>query len=81
MPLCEDYEEFMSSKLADIRNASTVPMAGSITAANFLSGFVPENCKWAHLDIAGSATVKGKHEESTGRPMGLLFNYLLAQAK
>lgn len=81
MPLCEEYKHLMDSKLADLKNSSSMPIAGSITAANFLSNFVPDNCSWAHLDIAGSATVKSLHEESTGRPVPLLVNYLIKEAE
>ncbi len=79
MPLCKDYNELMSHPLADLQNSSSMPVAGSITAACFLSNFIPENASWAHLDIAGTATVKADHSESTGRPVSLLVNYLINQ--
>lgn len=79
MPLCHDYDELMRSPIADLHNSSSMPVAGSITAACFLANFVPENCAWVHLDIAGTATVKGDHTEATGRPVSLLVNYLLNQ--
>lgn len=81
MPLCRDYDQLMKSPLADLKNSSGVPSGGSITAACFLLNFIPEGCAWAHLDIAGSATVKADHKESTGRPVALLVEYLIAQAK
>lgn len=81
MPICEDYHELMENPMADLQNSSSMPLAGSITAACFLSHFIPENTPWAHLDIAGSATVRSEHTEATGRPVPLLVNYLLDQCK
>ena len=56
MPLVEEYEEAVSSQVADLRH---VPVdkhigGGSITAALFLRHFVGKRT-WAHLDIAGPA--------------------------
>lgn len=79
MPLCHDYDELLNNPMADLQNSSSMPVAGSITAARFLANFVPENCPWAHFDIAGSATVKSDHKEATGRPVPLLVNYLIGQ--
>jgi leucyl aminopeptidase len=33
--------------------------------------------KWAHLDIAGTASKSGKAKGATGRPVGLLTQYIL----
>ncbi len=49
MPLVADYEERISSKVADADNAGGAP--GAITAALFLQHFV-RGVPWAHLDIA-----------------------------
>ena len=51
MPLAEEYEESIKSKIADIKNIGGKG-GGSITAALFLKHFV-DKAKWAHLDIAG----------------------------
>ncbi|MDB5895891.1 MAG: peptidase leucyl aminopeptidase-like protein, partial [Rhodoferax sp.] len=51
---------------------------GAITAAKFLQKFVGK-MPWAHLDIAGTAWKGGGSKGSTGRPVGLLVDYLLAQ--
>ena len=50
MPLAEEYEQSIKSKIADIKNIGGKG-GGSITAALFLQHFV--ECPWAHLDIAG----------------------------
>jgi len=50
MPLWRAYESLLESKTADINNVGG-PMAGSITAALFLSRFVTAAKAWAHFDI------------------------------
>ena len=49
LPLWRPYESLLDSKTADINNVGG-PMAGSITAALFLSRFVSAK-SWAHFDI------------------------------
>lgn len=49
LPLVADYEERISSKVADADNAGGAP--GAITAALFLQHFTA-GVPWAHLDIA-----------------------------
>ena len=53
--------------------------AGSVTAACFLARFA-EDQTWAHLDIAGTAFPRGPQNGATGRPVGMLFRYLIDQA-
>ena len=57
MPLSPAYDELIKSRIADIKNVGG-RFAGSITAAQFLQRFVKEDVPWAHLDIAGTASVK-----------------------
>ena len=52
---------------------------GAITAAKFLQRFA-KAYPWAHLDIAGTAWKQGANKGATGRPVGLLVEYLLALA-
>lgn len=78
MPLWEDYRSQLDSSFADMKNVGGMP-AGALTAACFLSRFVEEQ-KWAHLDNAGSSWKWGADEGATGRPAGLLTQYLLVQA-
>jgi leucyl aminopeptidase len=79
MPLWDDYQEQLKSNFADIPNIGS-PGAGSIVAACFLARFA-ENFPWAHLDVAGSAFQGGAAKGATGRPVGLLFRYLIEQAR
>lgn len=78
MPLWDDYQRQLDSNFADIANIGG-PEAGSITAACFLSRFT-KDYRWAHLDIAGAAWLSGGHKGATGRPVGLLCEYLLSKA-
>ncbi|CAN1488939.1 PepB Leucyl aminopeptidase [Burkholderiaceae bacterium] len=76
LPLDAAYQEQLKSNFADVANIGGRP-AGSVTAACFLKRFTEKYC-WAHLDIAGTAWKSGAMKGSTGRPVPLLFNYLLA---
>ena len=81
MPLDEDYAEGLKTNFADVANVAG-RAAGAVTAAKFLQRFT-EKFPWAHLDIAGSAWKSGAQKGATGRPVGLLVEYLLGpvQAK
>jgi leucyl aminopeptidase len=75
MPLVEDYEEKLASKVADADNAPSGP--GAITAALFLQHFAGE-VPWAHLDVASVGDApKDRHEWTTG-PTGFGARTLLA---
>ena len=78
MPLMEEYQRSLDSKYADMANVGG-SSAGAITAACFLWRFVGDR-RWAHLDIAGTAA-DTTHKGSTGRPVGLLAQYLIDRAK
>jgi leucyl aminopeptidase len=78
MPLWEDYMGQLKSNFADMSNLGGPP-AGSITGALFLSRFA-KAFKWAHLDIAGTASVSGDAKGSTGRPVPLLAEFLMTRA-
>lgn len=75
LPLWDDYKEQLKSPFADLPNVAGRE-AGTITAAAFLSAFT-EKMRWAHLDIAGTAWKSGRDKSATGRPVGLLVQYLL----
>ena len=75
LPLWDEYQEQLDSNFADLGNIGGRP-AGTITAACFLSRFA-DKFPWAHLDIAGTAWHSGKQKGATGRPVGLLTQYLL----
>jgi leucyl aminopeptidase len=54
LPLIDAHREALRSKVADIKNLGGRE-GGALTAAAFLSYFVPDEVPWAHLDIAGPA--------------------------
>ena len=78
MPLDDEYAEGLKSHFADVANIGG-RAGGAITAAKFLQRFT-DKFPWAHLDIAGSAWKSGATKGATGRPVGLLVEFLLAQA-
>lgn len=75
LPLWDEYQQQLDSNFADLANIGGKP-AGTITAACFLSRFA-DKFPWAHLDIAGTAWSSGKDKGASGRPVGLLTQYLL----
>ena len=54
LPIPEDATPKLESKVADLKSVGD-RFGGALTAAAFLSKFVPEQIPWAHLDIAGPA--------------------------
>lgn len=79
LPLWDEYQDLLKSNFADMANIGG-RAAGTITAACFLSRFT-KKYRWAHLDIAGTAWKSGKEKGSTGRPVPLLTQFLITQAK
>ncbi len=75
MPLDEEYGEALKSNFADMGNVGG-RAGGAITAAKFLQRYATK-FPWAHLDIAGTAWKGGTAKGSTGRPVGLLVQYIL----
>ena len=66
MPLAPAYDKMLKSQIADMKNVGS-RAAGSITAGQFLQRFVKEDMPWAHLDIAGVASIAS---ESAFSPKG-----------
>lgn len=77
MPLDDEYAEGLKTRYADVANVGG-RAGGSISAAKFLQRFAAK-FPWAHLDIAGTAWKSGAAKGATGRPVGLLVEYLLSQ--
>lgn len=78
LPLTEEYGEQLKSNFADLANVAGRD-GGAITAAAFLGRFT-RGLKWAHLDIAGTSYLGGANKGSTGRPVGLLADFLIRRA-
>ena len=75
MPVTTEYGDSLRSNFADFANAGSRE-GGASVAAQFLSRFV-DDTPWAHLDIAGVAWRQGAAKGATGRPVGLLVDFLL----
>lgn len=76
MPLDEEYGEGLKTSFADVANVAG-RYGGAVSAAKYLQRFAAKY-PWAHLDIAGTAWKSGAAKGATGRPVGLLVEYLLA---
>ena len=79
LPLWDAYGDSLKSNFADVANIGSGGSAGAIVGAAFLAKFAT-SLHWAHLDIAGTAWHSGGEKGSTGRPIGLLLQYLLGRA-
>jgi leucyl aminopeptidase len=79
LPLWDEYQTLIDSAFADVYNIGGKG-AGAITAGCFLARFT-EGQRWAHLDIAGTSWDEGRKGMANGRPVGLLTQWLLDQAK
>lgn len=77
LPMDDEYAEGLKTNFADVANVAG-RAAGAVVAAKFLHRFA-QNYPWAHLDIAGTAWKGGASKGSTGRPVGLLLEFLLGQ--
>lgn len=78
MPLDDEYASQLKSNFADLQNIGGRE-GGSITAACFLQHFIKEGQAWAHLDIAGTASLSGANKGATGRPVPMLVQFLKSQ--
>ena len=80
MPLPKDYGECNRSPIADLTNCPDM-FGGAIAAALFLKEFIPDNSKWAHIDISGVVMSKDEkfHQSigATGYGARLLMRYLI----
>ncbi len=65
LPLGDEYDEMIKSKIADIQNIGTGRGAGSITAAQFLQRFV-NDLPWVHLVLGAPAW----HTKDSVPPVG-----------
>jgi leucyl aminopeptidase len=79
LPIGEEYVDQLKSNFADIANVGGRE-GGACTAASFLWKFA-KDLRWAHLDVAGTAWLSGSQKGSTGRPVPLLVDFLIARSK
>lgn len=82
LPIPEDARPKLDSKVADLKSTGD-KHGGALTAAAFLSEFVPAEIPWAHLDIAGPAFNTGSPYDYTpagGTGVGVRTLIALAHA-
>ena len=72
----------MAIDIADIKNLSSLPVAGAITAAKFLEAFTEDHTSWVHLDIAGVSFTDSefyKTRTATGYGVRLLIHWMMSK--
>ena len=77
LPMSDEYEKMIDSKIADFQNINVKDSSGasSITAAHFLKKVVKNNTPWAHIDIAGVAWKSGTNS-CTGFGVRLITDFV-----
>ncbi len=79
LPLDDEYFELIKGSDSDMKNSAGVPLASSIVGGTFLKQFVLNDVPWAHIDIAGTATVEkgiSGGRAATGFGVRLVVEYL-----
>ena len=79
LPLWRPYRKFLDSKVADINNVGSQPLAGAITAALFLKEFTDPRHDWIHVDL-NAMTDDGWGEAQGVRALHGLVAALAARA-
>lgn len=83
MPLHKEYRKALDSEVADISNVGG-KSASSVTAAIFIQEFV-QDIPWAHIDIAGTASLPAKKgylpKQGTGVMVRLLTRFFQNEEK
>ena len=76
LPMYDDYDEQITSEVADIKNVGDGRWGGAITAAKFLERFVG-GIPWTHIDIAGPAFAEKPRPWIDGGGTGSLVRTLV----
>lgn len=83
-PMWREYDEMVKGELADLRNSTRSPQAGTITAGKFLAHFAGK-VPFVHLDIAGVAYFSKPQQYyrigGSGYGIRLLYAFLQMQYK
>jgi leucyl aminopeptidase len=80
MPLFAGYEQMVNARIADLTNAPSGGMAGSITAALFLKRFVTQTPRWAHFDIFAWSQADKPHAPMGGEAQAIRAIYHVLKA-
>ena len=78
LPLWDEHQSCTKTSYADLAHIGGGREAGTIHAAAFLSKFTTDY-KWAHIDIAATASHSTPVKEGTGRPVPLISELLLSK--
>jgi leucyl aminopeptidase len=78
LPLSDEDPEQIDSDFADLSHLGPCAV-DAITAASVLARFA-RAYPWAHIDIAGTASISRDTTVSTGRPVPLLAEFLIRRA-
>ena len=81
-PMWREYDKMIKSDIADLRNSTASPQAGTITAGKFLAHFAAK-VPFIHLDIAGVAYFSKAQQYyrvgASGYGIRLLYAFLQMQ--
>lgn len=81
MPLWRPYMSYLKSGIADLANAGSSRMAGSITAALYLDRFVPQDLPWAHIDVYAWNDTDRPGRPAGGEAQGLRAAFALLRSR
>jgi leucyl aminopeptidase len=81
LPLHQGYGSWLDSKVADMGNVASRPVAGAIVAALFLQRFVTPGTPWAHFDLYAwnDSDRPGRPEGGEAQAMRACFSMLRAR--
>ena len=80
LPMDAEYDEQITSEVADIKNVGDGRWGGAITAAKFLERFVG-GIPWTHVDIAGPAFSEKPRPWTDGGATGSMVRPLVELAR
>jgi len=80
LPMYPEYDEQISSDVADIKNVGDGRWGGAITAAKFLERFVG-GTPWTHVDIAGPAFAEKPRPWTDGGATGCMVRTMVELAR
>jgi leucyl aminopeptidase len=73
LQLRKEYDDYMQSNVADIKNHCDENKAGCMMGGAFINYFVNKNTPWLHLDVAGVTYIK---DMPTSYGINLLYQFL-----
>ena len=80
LPMFDEFDEQIKSKIADIKNTGEGRWGGAMTAAKLLERFV-DDVPWTHIDIAGPAFAEKPLPWLDGGGTGVMVRTLVEVAR